>query len=69
MNKYKLLEILNNKAGGTFREEIKDYYKKEIDKKLKLLASYSLSDNIDFLDSLSGELDIVIMDLEEVEKQ
>ena len=69
MNKYKLLEVLNKKAGGAFREEIKEYYRKEIDKKLTLLANYSLSDDIDFLDSLSGELDIVIMNLEEVNKE
>lgn len=68
MNKYKLLEILNEKAGGEFREEIKDYYKKEIDKKLALLAQYSLSDNIELLDSMLSELDAALVELEEVKK-
>ena len=68
MNKYKLLEVLNQKAGGEFRQEIKNYYKKEIDKKLTLLAQHSLSDNIELLDSLLTELDTVILDLEETEK-
>lgn len=68
MNKYKLLEILNKKAGGEFRESIKDYYKTEIDKKLTLLAQYSLSDNLELLDSMLSELDAVLVELEEVEK-
>ena len=68
MNKYKLLEVLNEKAGGEFREEIKKYYQKEIDKKLTLLANYSLSDNIELLDSMLSELDSVLVELEEVGK-
>ena len=68
MNKYILLEILNMKAGGDFRHEIKDYYKKEIDKKLTLITQYSLSDNLELLDSLLSELDAVLVELEEVEK-
>lgn len=68
MNKYKLLEILNEKAGGEFRQEIKEYYKKEIDKKLTLLVNYSLSDNLELLDTLLSELDTVLVELEEVKK-
>ena len=68
MNKYKLLEILNEKAGGEFRQQIKDYYQKEIDKKLTLLTNYSLSDNLELLDSLLSELDSVIVELEEEQK-
>ena len=67
MNKYKLLEVLNDKAGGEFRSEIKKYYKKEIDKKLTLLANYSLSDNLELLDSILSELDVVLVELEEVQ--
>ena len=68
MNKYKLLEVLNMKAGGEFREEIKNYYKKEIEMKLKKISEYLLSDNIELLDTLLSELDAVIIELEEVEK-
>lgn len=69
MNKYKLLEVLNNKAGGEFREEIKKYYQKEIDKKLTLLANYSLTDNIELLDTLLSELDAVIVELEKEDEE
>ena len=68
MNKYKLLAVLNEKAGGEFREQIKDYYKKEIESQLTIISQYLSSNNLELLDDLVSELDAVIVELEGVNK-